>query len=159
MKRRFNKKIRKIGLLFGSVALLLSACGNKNDEMAAKIKADFFDQETEIGVLLSQYVEVDVKEVIKDFVTVEVKAPNVTETLWAWFEENEFTEDGFDAALEDAMKQNGDAEEFQLAVSEEGSIEYTEKFCSLMAAGLPEFYYKLQYQVIEELKEAANEQE
>lgn len=159
MKRRFNRKIRKIGLLFGSVALLLSACGNKNDEMAAKIKADFFDQETEIGVLLSQYVEVDVKEVKKDFVTVEVKAPNVTETLWAWFEENEFTEDGFDAALEDAMKQNGDAEEFQLAVSEEGSIEYTEKFCSLMAAGLPEFYYKLQYQVIEELKEAANEQE
>ncbi len=159
MTNNMYGKIQKAGLLLGGVVILLSGCGNKNDEMEAKIKADFFDQETEIGVLLSQYVEVDVKEVKKDSVTVEVKAPNVTETLWAWFEENEFTEDGFDAALESAMKQNGAEEEFQLAVSEDGSIEYTEEFCSLMAAGLPEFYYKLQYQVIEELKEAVNEQE
>lgn len=159
MKRITNKKFRKIGLLIGCAMMLLSACGNKADEMEAKIKADYFDQETEIGRLLSEYVVIDVKEVKKDFLTVEVKAPSVTETLWAWFEENDFTEEGFDAALENAMKQSGDAEEFQLALGEGGSIEYTEDFSNLMSAGLPEFYYKLQYHVIEELKEAANEQE
>ena len=42
MKRITNKKNRKIGLLLGCAMMLLSACGNKADEMEAKIKADYF---------------------------------------------------------------------------------------------------------------------
>ena len=58
--KRHKRLVRKTVFLIGGIALLLSACGNKKNEIEAKIKADFFDQETEIGVLLSKYVEADV---------------------------------------------------------------------------------------------------
>lgn len=155
MKKLWNRKIRKVTILLGGVMFLLLACGKKNDEMEIMIQAELFDQETEIGRLISEHVEINVKEVMEDSITVEVKAPDVTEALWEWIEENEFTEEGFDTALETAMKGKKETEQFQLQIREDGSMIYSEEFGSFVSCGMTDFYYQMQQQLIDELKEGA----
>ena len=156
MKRIMNKKFRKIGLLLGCAMMLLSACGNKTDEMEAKIKADYFDQETEIGRLLLEYVVIDVKKIKDDYAYIEVTAPNVTDALIEWCENNAFSEKGFENALREALSEETRPKQYQLMLREDGSVEYEEAFCSTMGCGLDEFYYLMQRELITELRGAEN---
>ena len=150
MERMQNRM--KIMTLF-VLLILLTACGKKNEDIEAQIKADFFGEGTHIESILSEYVKIRVTKIEGDYVHIELTAPNVVESLNEWCENNVFSEDGFEKALREALSEEVSPKQYQLKILDDGSIVYEEAFCSSIGCGLDEFYFSMQRELILELKE------